>query len=123
MDPDCLSKRPFLGTTTEALPDLGYLTISNIDGADTKLIAHVTFTYFYSFVSYFIIWFYYLKYAELRKKYLNKNDVKGYSIILRNIPRRLRDDTSLKRWFEDHFDGMNVISARLVWNDKKLRYT
>lgn len=101
---------------------MGYLTISNIDGTDTKLIAHVLFTYFYSFVSYFIIWFYYRKYTDLRKKYLNKNEVKGYSIILRNLPTRLRDNQSLRQWFEDHFDGVKVISVRLVWNDKKLRY-
>jgi hypothetical protein len=82
----------------------------------------VLFTYFYSFVSYFIIWFYYRKYTDLRKKYLNKNEVKGYSIILRNLPTRLRDNQSLRQWFEDHFDGVKVISVRLVWNDKKLRY-
>jgi hypothetical protein len=112
----------YLGNATGTLSNLAYLTISNIDGSDTKLIAHVLFTYFYSFVSYFIIWFYYRKYTELRKMYLNKNEVRGYTIILRNIPKQLRYDQGLRWWFEDHFDGVNVISSRLVWNDKKLRY-
>ena len=102
--------------------ELSKLTISNVGSNDVSLIAHVVFTYFYSVVAYVLIYLYYVKYTRLRQKYLNKLDVKSFSVILQNIPKRMRFEDSLRGWFDEHFDGIKVVDVRIVWDDAKLRY-
>jgi len=101
------------------LSTLGQMTISHLNENDPKLAAHIVVTWLYSLFFYFFLFYYYRLFAQVRKSWLNRNLPRTYSIVLRNIPRKMQRKVAIQGWFEDHF-RTEVVNVVLLWDDSKL---
>jgi hypothetical protein len=93
---------------------MGVLTMSNIPKRSDRFMAHIAFTYLYSFLFYGAIVWAFRRYAALRSAYFATNCVRAYTLLLRNIPKDLLSKKVLRRWFEARLNA-SVVAVNFVW--------
>ncbi|KND01591.1 uncharacterized protein SPPG_03389 [Spizellomyces punctatus DAOM BR117] len=96
---------PLHATGGQSLFGLNCLTLANIAPWETvRLWAHLVVSWIYSLACMFTIQQLLAKATKLRHSFLLSNDqrlsVSGYSLLIRDIPKRLRDPTKLHRLFD-----------------------
>lgn len=109
----------YSGTNDYKVTEMGRFTISNLHDDDPKMIAHIVFTYLYSFGGYAIMWWSYRHYAVVRRRYMDRSEPRSFTLLLRNIPDRLMDKPELQRWFEDHMHT-KVVDVQFVYSAQSL---
>lgn len=82
--------------------------MSNIPKRSDKFIAHIVFTYLFSFIFYGAIVWVFRSYATLRASYLTANCVRIYTLLVRNIPPELHSKRTLRDWFKSRLNAPAV---------------
>jgi hypothetical protein len=98
---------------------MGVLTMSNIPNRSDRFIVHIAVTYLYSLLFYcYIVWAF-KGYTSLRSAYLAANCVRGFTLLLRNIPSDLLGKKVLRRWFEARLSA-TVVAVNFVYEAGRL---
>ncbi len=98
---------------------MGQLTMSNIPDEDVRFITHILFTYVYSFCFYLYLLWMFFGFIDTRSIYVGQNQVKSYTVMLRRIPKILRNKEQIRKWFENNVH-ISVVSVNVVWKAKKI---
>ncbi|KAL6051566.1 hypothetical protein QOT17_019119 [Balamuthia mandrillaris] len=99
---------------------MSVLTMSNLVTSDRRMIAHVIFTFLYSFLIYALVYLTYYLYTQRRLVYLNVPEIQNYTVLLADLPPHLRDSDRLKTWLERNFP-FKVIAVHIVYKDNILQ--
>jgi len=99
---------------------LGVTTLGNIEQRDPRMTTHTVMSYLFSFIFYGCMIAAYRSFLSIRKRYLNINCPRAYTIMVTEIPPDMRSDENLRDFFEVNFPG-HVVDAHIAWDTKKIR--
>eukprot|EP01087_Luapelamoeba_hula_P021923 TRINITY_DN774_c1_g1_i5.p1 TRINITY_DN774_c1_g1~~TRINITY_DN774_c1_g1_i5.p1 ORF type:complete len:808 (-),score=132.34 TRINITY_DN774_c1_g1_i5:75-2498(-) len=99
---------------------MGIITMGNVDPNGRLIPVHILFTWIFSLLSYLFVFVTYKQFMWIRRKWMKQNTARAYTIMLEELPHKLRKSKKLLAFAQKVFPG-EVKAAHVAYNTRPVR--